>query len=185
MVPINVARKHKVPFVIWGSSILETVDDKKYEGNRYKTLKKVLRDPSILFYGAQYVFYRVIQRVALKFPLKYALKPFYTPPFPEEDPKFIHFYKYIHWDSMKHVGLLEQEIGWKHPVGKDSRFDCTLNCIGNVFYLKDYGISHDGLTLSNFVREGRMDREVALSREKEIEISSRIEYDELIEKLID
>jgi len=183
MVPINIARKYKVPFVIWGSSILETVDDNKYKKNRSKAVKRILNDPLIIYYGIQYVFYRTVQRIALKFPIRYVLNPFRTPPFTDENPKFIHFYDYVHWDSMRNVQLLEQEIGWKHPVGKDSRFDCTLHCVINLFYKKDYGISHDGLSFCNFVREGKMSRDEALAREHEAENSARKEYTALIERL--
>ena len=106
------------------------------------------------------------QRRALKFPLPLAVKPFAVPEFSEDKPKFIHFYDYVRWDSIKNVGLLEKEVGWKHPVGKDTRFDCTLECISNTWYLRDYGISHVGVNLCNMVRAGRMSREEAMRRER-------------------
>jgi len=84
---------------------------------------------------------------------------------------------------MKHVNLMIKEIGWKHPVGKDSRFDCTLNCIGNSFYLDSYGISKDGRNYCNFVRQGKMSREDAVIRERDIVTKTQEEYSDLLAKL--
>lgn len=182
-VPIKAARKHRVPFVIWGSSVLENVEDTEYKGNRSKPIKKIFKDPSILFYGFQYIFYRVIQRLALGFPLGEALRPMHIPPFTQENPKFVNFYEYVNWDLINQIEFLENEIGWQHLPAKESRFDCTLHCISNIFYKKDYGISHDGVTLSNFVREEKMDRQDALEKERGIAEATQEEYKELIERI--
>lgn len=183
MLPIIVARKQNIPFVIWGSSVLEEVKVKSTKTSSDSKIKVLLKNPSIIFQGFRYVFLRALQRLLLGFPLKYTLRPFSIPPFTKENPKFIHFYDYVPWDSMRHVNLMINEIGWKHPVGKDSRFDCTLNCIGNVFYLDYYGISKDGLNYSNFVRQGKMSRQDAMEREKDIEAKTKDEYSDLLRRL--
>lgn len=183
MLPIIVARKHKIPFVIWGSSVLEEVNVKSTKTSSDGKLKILLKNPSIAFHSISYVVLRIFQRIRLGFPLKYALRPFSIPPFTKENPRFLNFYDFVTWDSMKNVDLMAKEIGWKHPVGKDSRFDCTLNCIGNVFYLDAYGVSKDGLNFSNFVRQGKMSRQDALNRERELETSARKEYSEIIKRI--
>lgn len=182
-VPIKAARKHEVPFVIWGSSVLEVVSEHESGEARSSKLQLLLKDPTIALDGFKYVFYRMMQRIALGFPLREILRPFSIPPFTEENPKFVNFYDYIYWDSMRYVQDLKEQMGWQHPEGQESRFDCTLNCIGNVFFLKDYGISHDGITLSNFVREGKLDRENALEKEQGIVEAAQEEYRELIERI--
>lgn len=183
VIPTNVARKHNVPFVMWGSSKTEKVLSQSQNRKLSSIGKEFIKNPSILYFGFMYIFYRVIQRIALHFPLSEALNPFSIPDFSEKDPRFIHFFDYIQWDSMKNVRLLEDELGWSHPEGIDSRCDCTLNCIGNVFYSKQYGITHDGIALSNFAREGKLSRDEALKREQLVKSASEEEYSLLIEKI--
>ena len=183
VVPINVARKNKVPYVMWGSSKTETVFSQDYSRSVSRIVKKILKNPTILFFGFLYFFFRIIQRITLRFPLRLVFNPVSIPAFTEKDPRFIHFFDYIQWDSMKNVRLLENELGWVHPEGIDSRFDCTLNCIGNVFYSKQYGITHDGIALSNFVREGKLSREEAMKRELLVKMASDEEYASLISRL--
>jgi hypothetical protein len=191
VLPVLAANRHRVPFVFYGDSRLEAVANKKSEtaaggGIRNKLLKMgktVAKDPSLAYHGSRYIYWRMRQRLALGFPFSLVVKPFAVPEFSDENPTFIHFYDYVSWDSIKNVGLLETEVGWKHPVGRDTRFDCTLECISNLWYLKDYGISHVGVNLCNVVREGRMSREGALTREEEVKKTAQAEYDELIRKI--
>jgi len=183
MLPIIVARKLKIPFVIWGSSVLEEVKVKSIKTTSNGKIKVLLKNPSVIFHGFRYVFLRALQRLRLGFPLKFALRPFSIPPFTTENPKFIHFYDYVPWDSMKHVNLMAKEINWKHPAGKDSRFDCTLNCIGNVFFYDSYGISKDGLNYCTFVRQGKMSREDAFNKEQDLEKLAKDEFSVLLEKI--
>ncbi len=184
IVPINAARKHKIPFIIWGSSTLETIEGNDYSKDFKALLKMSLKDPRFGFNGFKYIFLRIVQRFLLGFPLRYAFRPFSIPPFSNENPKFIHFYDHVKWDSMRNTQLLGSEIGWKHPVGKESRFDCRLHSIGNVRYLRDYGITMDGLNFSNFVREGKMNRDDALKSEQDIAKKAQDEYDAFLKNIM-
>jgi hypothetical protein len=199
-ISINTAKKYEVPFVIWGSSALESIDNKNYE--KYKKLGKIpysgivyklkilLNDPKMIkevpyigYHAAKYDFFSIAQRRALHFPLRFALSPMGIPPFSNENPKFIHFFDFLNWDSIRNIKLLEDELGWKHPEGKDSRFDCVIHSFVNIQYLKDHGITQDGVNLCNFIREGRMSREDALNREQDDVKSTEKECIELIEKM--
>ena len=183
MVSIQTAQKYNVPFIIWGSSKVESVKSANSEHSLGNAIKKGLKDPSIEYHGIRYIFFRIFQRIALKFPLKLALKPFKIPPFSDENPQFIHFFDYIQWDSMKNTALLEYELGWKHPPGKESRFDCTLHNVSNHHFLKTYGISHDGVSLCNMIREGKISRQEALEHERKIAITIDDEYKAIIEQI--
>ena len=87
-------------------------------------------------------------------------------PFPKHYPRFIHFYDYVEWDSIRKTQLLKDSLGWEHPENRDARFDCLLHCYVNYSYLRKYNISHDGLIFCNFIRENKMTKEEALAREE-------------------
>lgn len=198
-VSINTAKKFNVPFIIWGSSTIESSDVKKHEKSKLGEVQRVglkrwinyiaklvndgLKKPLSIYYAIQYGLLSITQRISLHFPLRHALNPISLPPYTMEDPKFIHFYDYIHWASIKNVDLLKKELGWKHPEGKDSRFDCELHCVGNIHHLRDFGISHDGLTFCKFIREGSMSREEAVIREAEVVNSVQDECKTLLENI--
>jgi hypothetical protein len=116
-------------------------------------------------------------------PLKYALTPYSVLPFPESNPKFVHFFDYIGWDSIANIKLLEDELEWKHPENRLARFDCALHSLVNYAHLKSLNISHDGVNLCNFVREKRMTREEAVLAERGIQNSVDKECDEIMERV--
>jgi hypothetical protein len=184
MVSIQNAQKYNVPYIIWGSSKVENVKSAGDDHKLSDAIKKGIMDPSIEYHGIRYVFYRILQRIRLKFPLRLALNPFKTPEFTEENPEFIPFYEYIQWDSMENTKLLKDELGWQHPPGRESRFDCSLHTLGNKYFYEQYGITQDGVNFCNFIREGKMNREDAIIKEREIIDSLEDEYQELMEKIL-
>jgi len=210
-VSINTAKTYKVPFVIWGSSALESVDNKNYEnykslGKRRKVIpntflyyltskfmvllknpKKANKIPGHIYsfmgyHVVKFNFLSILQRLRLNFPYRYSFKPHAIPPFSIKNPRFVHFFDYIPWDSIKNVKLLKDELNWKHPIENDSRFDCLIHCLVNYQFLKDHGISLDGANLCNFVRESVMDREDAMNREIHIVNSIEIGCKALINR---
>lgn len=197
----NTARKLNIPFVIWGSSALESMDVNKYTAYNLGKKQKVrktnwlsfgfriivagLKDPIRVFLYGKSLWLNIWQRLSLGFPLKYAIKPNSVPPLSTENPKFILFFDYIQWDSMENIRLLENELGWKHPVGIDSRFDCSLHCAVNHNKLQEWGISQDGVNFCNFIREGKMSREKAIEMEKNVVNSIGGEYIELVERVLE
>lgn len=210
-VSINVAKTHKAPFVIWGSSALESLDNKNYENYKNlgiqkkvpagnflgKTLSKInalaldpgkiKKIPAFLYslIGYHVIKFNILsisQRLRMHFPYQHAFNPHSVPPFSVENPRFIHFFDYITWDSIKNIKLLEDELKWKHPVDKDSRFDCEIHCLSNYQFLKSRGITSDGANLCNFIREKKIDREVAMNIENHFIESVEIECNELINR---
>lgn len=198
-VSLNTAREYDVPFVFWGSSPLESLDNKDYEGYRYGrnilegiasrisrfielklTPVKLIRViPRLLRYNI----FSILQRIEMKVPLRYAFHPTKVFPFPADNPKFIHFFDYITWNSAKGVKLLEKELDWKRPEEKFSRFDCLLHCFGNHHHLQLRRITDDGKTYCNFIRENKIYREDALALEESLKGSVKEECECIIKGL--
>jgi hypothetical protein len=111
------------------------------------------------------------------------LRPRYVPPFTHDSPEVVHFYDYVTWDSIRAAEVLRDELNWKHPEGRPSRFDCLIHSLGNQENLSWHGITADGAVLCKFVREGKMDREAALQAEKMIAESIDAEVEELLEEV--
>ena len=95
--------------------------------------------------------------------------------FPVDDIQVVHFFDYVPWETMNKKELLEKELGWKAACGQISRFDCYLHPLDNLGFLKQLGISKDGIIYANLVRAGIMTREQAL--EQEINIQKTIRHD--------
>lgn len=198
-VPLSVAREYNVPFVFWGSSPLESLDIKDYEGYRHgkgffeavaskisrfrelglTPIKIVKVIPRVIKYNI----FSICQRIQMGVPLTYAIDPTAIFPFPEKDPQFIHFFDYVTWDSVRGIKLLEKELNWKHPKDRLSRFDCLLHCFGNHHLLQLKQITDDGKTYSNFVRENKMHREEALALEDTIRKTVRDECKKIIKEV--
>lgn len=199
IVTINAARQHHIPLVMWGSSLLESivvkradsksedlshlVQQKNWLGTISRLFTRLIKDPRKILDHIPYYYYNAVQRIRLRFPLKYILNPFAVPPLTKANPRFIPFYDYITWNSIANVALLERELGWKHPEGIESRFDCTLHCVGNLARLKDWGITADGINLCNFIRDGKLTRDQVLTREAKIVSVLDEEYEDLLHRI--
>jgi len=206
---INTARADGAPFVFWGSSALESWNYSSYVNIGKRQEKKVATHiakalsklralaidprkakyiPKIIYshIGYHAIMFKmacIFQRLKLDFPYRYALKPHYVPPFTDKNPAFIHFFEYISWDSINNVEVLENELKWRHPEGRDSRFDCLVHCISNREHLVLHGITQDGATYCNFIREGKMDRATALKSEETTAASIDGEVRELLDRV--
>ena len=206
---IDTARSQGAPFVIWGSSALESKDYASYVNRgkrqsgevvrRLKTassrLNSLASDPSkarkipgmvtshIGYHAIMFDITSISQRLRLGFPYRYALRPRYVPPFTETDPTFVHFFDYVPWDSMRGIETLKRELNWQHPAGRESRFDCLVHCLGNRQHLRTHGITADGANYCNFVREGKLTREAAMNGEKAVAESVEGEVEELLERV--
>ncbi|MCK4828070.1 hypothetical protein KA005_70730 [bacterium] len=211
-VSINTAKSYEVPFVLWGSSALETINHEFYGNyresrrnkkfNLFSILTKtkykfnvLLRNPQRIkkipskiypYIGYHSIKYKVLctlERLKMDFPIKYAIRPYAIPPFTENNPEFIHFFDFIHWDSIKNIKILKDVLKWRHPINKVSRFDCLIHCLHNYEYLKKHGVSHDGVNFCNFIREKRLTREEAMARERDIVNSVDRECNEILIKI--
>jgi hypothetical protein len=119
----------------------------------------------------------------LGFPSRYAFRPHAIPPFNEDNPKFVHFFDYVDWDSIKNIDILKNEMNWKHPTGQDARWDCAIHCLSNRESLNTYGISDDGKNYCNFIREQKVGREEAMTNEIHLRKSVQQECEELFERI--
>jgi len=198
IITINTARKYHVPLVMWGSSLIEKIvinrstskDDlsnlvqqKNWLKSFARLFKSLIKQPLKILEHIPYYFYNAVQRIRLRFPLKYILNPFAVPPLSKENPRLIPFFDYITWNSIANVSILKRELGWRHPPGIESRFDCTLHCVGNLNRLKAWGISADGINLCNFIRDGKLTREEAVIREQHVVAVLDEEYTDLLHSL--
>lgn len=89
--------------------------------------------------------------------------------FPEDEFQVLHFFDYVSWETMNKKELLEKELGWKATGVQISRFDCYLHPLDNLGFIKQLGISKDGIIYANLVREGIMTRDQALEQELNIQ----------------
>ena len=116
-------------------------------------------------------------------PIKYLLSLAGNVHFPESTARFLYVDDYIDLDKEDYVPILKKELLWEHPFKKISRFDCRLHCFANYSHFQRHGITHDGVTYANKVREGYMLREEALLAEEEAVRSLEIECKTLSEEL--
>lgn len=187
-VAINVAKKYKVPFILWGGSISEK-SEVKVTSLRIKIRNMPKRSwAELLFRFIKHYLYSIRQRVQMKVPLKYRFRPrSYIPIFshrmPYKKTKFVSFFDYVKWDPIRMAKLLEEKVGWKYPVEREGRFDCQLHCLANHHWLQECGISADSLIYSKLIRQNLMSREDAILREKKIRETVEKESQEIIEKV--
>lgn len=183
-VAINTAKEYKAPLILYGDSVYESTGTHSFMGMQALIRKMHIRDAiKLSFHISRYCFYSVRQRIQMKVPIKSRFLPIGSVPFPRKGIRVIHFFDYIKWDSMNMASLLEEELGWKYPNGHVDRFDCLLHCFGTHHWLQACGISVDGFTYSNMIRDNRLERDAALLRERAIKESVEKECLETIGKI--
>jgi hypothetical protein len=182
MLAIGAARKYNAPFILWGSSALESADDADYEeyrqgrtpfqilaskATRLRSLRLTPRRlGAVVPCFASYTVLSARLRYKAGAPFKYVVNPYELIPFPERSPAVIHFFDYVDWDPRTETEQLKQETGWDHPDGRESRFDCRLFCFVEHRSLKLTGMSESGAIDCRLIREGSLSRERALAREE-------------------
>ena len=189
-IPVKVAEQRGIPFVLFGDSVRESVrlmklrsesESVDYEDMRSNSLitrvveirsklKGVNMTPlKFMRIFPRLVCYRLLtlyQLLSLGVPFRYALFPNLGAGTSKKGPKMIHFYDYVDWDPVGDLVILERDLGWKHPPGRISRFDCSLSCLGNHAALQKGGITGNGIISCNLIREGLMRREEAFEKEQ-------------------
>lgn len=172
---ISVAKKHKIPFILYGSSFYEDFDQSKFL-NMLGTkafCKRILSRPKkiwpeIFYRLVKYSIYSAIQRMEMGVPLKYCFSLGKLVPFDGDGYKAIYFYDYIQWDLINKIRLLEENLGWKYPENRVHRFDCLLHAFGNYHWIHEAGISCDGFNFAAMVRENKMTRDDALVADRKV-----------------
>jgi len=206
-IPIKVARQRRIPFVLWGDSVRESVrlmkmksklPTVKYEDVRSNSLVtgvaetmsrlRAVRMTPLKFIRiiptlARYRFLTTHQLLSLGVPFKHVIFPNIGFAFPKKDPQVVHFFDYVDWDPVKGIAVLERELGWKHPPNTISRFDCSLSCFTSHRGLQVDGISGDAVISCNLIREGFLSREEAIEAEQLREHAVVEECERLISEL--
>jgi glutamine---fructose-6-phosphate transaminase (isomerizing) len=92
------------------------------------------------------------------------------PRLPANGPETIKVFDYIRWDQKMIEKTLAAEAGWKKPERELTwRYDCRLEPLLDITYLKEFGVSTVGIYLSSMIREGLMTRAEALAALEESE----------------
>jgi len=173
----HVARVHGVRTILLGDSQAESVARSPFAGLR--GLLKRTSPTEALKLSIPVVRYAVVaarERAMLGLPLRYAYTLSMTPiPYPNAGIKVVHFFDFIRWETMDKASLLDRELGWKAPCEKVDRFDCLLHPLDNYKWLREAGITKDGVIYCNMVRAGTITREEAMHREEVLTTSVRQE----------
>lgn len=181
---INTAREYRVPFILYGSSQIESTGSHAFLGARAMLrripIRSVLR---FAFHMVHYSLLSVRQRIEMGVPLRYRFLPRGGVRFPDREPTVVHFFKYVAWDSLDKVAFLQEQLGWRAPADQEQRFDCALHCLGNYKWIQDSGVSSDGYTYSSMIREGHIAREEVLRKESLIQVRLDEECGKLLQEV--
>ncbi len=196
---VKVAAEYDVPAILWGSASAESAEHIEYDEYRFgrsgvailssklETLKRLKLTPAkiarLLTPVLRYAALSCRQRIQMGVPLSCILNPLRLMPFPASKPTVEHFFDYTSWNPLETTALLEKELGWRHPPGRESRFDCRLYAFVEHRHLKQTGITDSGTIDCTFVREARMTRERALERECATQMRVERECAELVRSI--
>ena len=204
---INETVKRDIPFIIWGSTDFEDapisfIDSqgstfRESYGSIASMLHKLKKSLELFLlnvsfsnkiktsvHGAKYLYYLIRDNMEMNVPEGWKkFNPFMEVSFEGKKTKAIYFYDYIYYDPFNFIKILEKEIGWQSPKGKEGKMDCQLALWHDYEQLLKTGLSATGFTLSVLVRDGLLDREKALEKEELIKRDLKIECKKLGEEL--
>ncbi|MDQ7825221.1 MAG: hypothetical protein RDV48_20645 [Candidatus Eremiobacteraeota bacterium] len=189
------ARKHGIPFMVWGSTDFEDAPDsflkdgkksfkegfgefshtfglrrmkRMYEGmvGDYRVLKYFWHLP-FMYRCMRHFYYKMRDNWLMKPPGKLAwIDPFIEVTFKGTGIDVLYFFEYIEYRPFEHIAALNRETGWEMLQGKETRQDCLLHHLANYRGYKNNGITNDGFFYSVLIRDGQLTREEALEKEK-------------------
>jgi hypothetical protein len=83
-----------------------------------------------------------------------------------EDVRYVSLFNYLAWDEEMIEERIASNLGWRKPDGFTTnwRSDCEIHLIKQYFYRELIGFTKNDEILSNMVRSGAIDRQVALER---------------------
>jgi hypothetical protein len=83
-------------------------------------------------------------------------------------------FRFIEWDEETIVSTIEQELGWKKAAYTSTtwRSDCTVNELKNYLYKRTLGFTKNDELISGMIRRNLLDRETALQRLAQDNLSS-------------
>lgn len=198
-VALQAAAEYDVPVILWGSAAAESAESVEYDDYRFgRSASDILTSKLATFRSLgltparvarlvgpvlSYTALNCRQRMRMGVPASCVLNPFRLMPFPDAAPVVEHFFDYTSWDPLATTGLLEKELGWRHPPDREARFDCRLYAFVEHRHLKKTGITDSGAIDCLLVREGKMTREHALEKEASTQERVARECDELVRSL--
>jgi hypothetical protein len=206
---INEARKRKLPFIIWGSTDIEDTtaefpdpDSKSFRESfgsdvrifnleKLSRLREILKGTGlksgllIFYHLCKYMYYCVRDNIKMGVPRSLKMfYPFLEVSFQNKDVETIYFYQYVAYDPEPQREILEKETGWSVPIGGETKSDCALHYFVDYQHLLDTGISATGVLYSALIRNGSMNRDIALEREKIIERELPAECDKIAKSVM-
>jgi hypothetical protein len=203
---INETIRRNIPFIIWGSTDFEDNDAtfidseattfRQSYGKIGNTIGKITGSAKVLFSGGgflnklkaakhatRFIYYIIRDNIKMQVPegMKKFI-PFSEVSFEGKATETLYFYDYIHYNPFEFIKILENEIGWKAPEGKEGKMDCKLAFWKDFQKVKKTGLSGTGFTLSVLVRDGKLTREEALKKEEIIKKDLKQECKNLSEE---
>jgi len=173
----QVAKKEKVPLILWGNHSGEDIANPNVRSAGFKKALKSLSYTDVinaLYHFSIMAFY--LKLLKLQFRIQ---KLFFWKSMVENiEIKNVKIYDYIDWDGGKIEKVLKKELEWERSdaTGAAWRFDCLLHPFGNCKYKKAFGITTDGVAYSNLIRSGKMSRQDALDEMEQIEDARKLKY---------
>ena len=182
----RIAKKHRIPLIIFGSNPLETASFKKAGLGGAQTYGKLSNLPNILKRSLKELlsnpsYLRANWRIVLKMYLGAS----HNTPFMRlrnRGVDVIRMFDYLRWDEKTIETTISDKLDWrKSPEVESSwRFDCRLDYIRRKMYCSVIGVTELRDLFSKMIREGMMTREEAIDRlRKEDQIDPAVVEDVL------
>lgn len=177
----EIAQKHRIPLIVFGSNPLETASFKKDGFGGARSYSKLSNLPRLAS--------RALGEVAsnpgyLTADWKLIFKMYtgasHSTPYMRwrfQDVDAIRIFDYLKWREKEIEQVITEQFGWEKSsdVASAWRFDCRLDYVRRLMYSSTIGVTELRDLFSKMIREGMMSREEAMMRlTKEEPISRRV-----------
>jgi hypothetical protein len=166
----KIARKYKLPLIIFGSNPLETASFKKAGFGGARAYGKVSNMPNLLSKSLKLLYDNPSYLTAnWGMVLKMYLGASHSTPFMRLKNKnitAIRIFDFLRWNEEEVESAISDNLGWKKSpeVASSWRFDCRLDYIRRLMYHSLHGVTELRDLFSKMIREGILTREEALGR---------------------
>jgi hypothetical protein len=182
----EIARKHDVPLIVFGSNPLETASFKKDGFGGARTYSKISNLPVLAA--------KALNEVAsnpgyLSANWNLIIKMYtgasHSTPYMRwrfRDVTAIRTFDYLKWDEKEVEQVIAERLGWEKSseVASAWRFDCRLDYVRRLMYSSTIGVTELRDLFSKMIREGMMSREEAMERLTKEEPMSRRVVDQVL-----
>ena len=182
---LRIARANKIKLIVSGGNLYEQTSFKRY-------LLGGKQDQSVKSYYSKYLFGltgRVVRNLGYLKPA--TILPtingyLYSNPYSPmtrllgSGIEKLDLFHYIDWNESEVLNSISNELDWHSPANGSGnwRFDCRIGHLKDYLYLKWLGLTEKDDFYSRLIREGKINREIALHR---IESENKIDITELSE----